>query len=361
MNDSRGPGCVTPRTPPNQPHWWTATVAPNAAPTDSRNPPVATSGTTMRAEHEREDEQGEPDDDEQVGRQGAREPLGDLDVGDRGAGQAGVGAGVSVEGVRRELEGVHGLDGGRVGGTGGGHDLEGQGVLVLAHPERDDAADAVDVPQGGGDAGLVVEHLGVRAGGVLRGQRRLRDDGTVGAGAELRRDGRVRRVRGGPGRLAAAVGEPELDPRDGDGHHPEQGDDTDQREPRLAGHEAYVPGAVLLLAVPVGDLLGRQVTRRREPRSSPCAARHHTGSHEPQHRRAHGDGDEHRDGHGGGRDENDLGEDRDRRAPAPQGDDDGGTGEHDGVAGGRHGPCDRPARSMPRRTLPRCRLTMNRA
>ena len=46
MNESSGPGWVTPSRPPSQPHWCTATVAPNAAPTDSRNPPVAMSGTT---------------------------------------------------------------------------------------------------------------------------------------------------------------------------------------------------------------------------------------------------------------------------------------------------------------------------
>ena len=46
MNDSSGPGWVTPSSPPSQPHWCTATVMPNAAPTDRRNPAVATSGTT---------------------------------------------------------------------------------------------------------------------------------------------------------------------------------------------------------------------------------------------------------------------------------------------------------------------------
>ena len=47
MNDSSGPGWLTPSTPPSQPHWCTATVAPKAAPTESRNPTVATTGTTI--------------------------------------------------------------------------------------------------------------------------------------------------------------------------------------------------------------------------------------------------------------------------------------------------------------------------
>ena len=42
MKDSSGPGWLTPSTLPSQPHWCTATVAPKAAPTESRKPAVAT-------------------------------------------------------------------------------------------------------------------------------------------------------------------------------------------------------------------------------------------------------------------------------------------------------------------------------
>src|SRR5665811_474147 len=40
-------GCSTPKTPANQPHWNTATTAPNVAATLSRNPRVAVSGTMI--------------------------------------------------------------------------------------------------------------------------------------------------------------------------------------------------------------------------------------------------------------------------------------------------------------------------
>ena len=41
-----GAGVSTPKIPLSQPHWYTATTAPNETPIDSRNPRAATTGTT---------------------------------------------------------------------------------------------------------------------------------------------------------------------------------------------------------------------------------------------------------------------------------------------------------------------------
>ena len=172
--------------------------------------------------------------------------------------------------------------------------------------------------------------------------------GAVGSRPELGRDGRVGRVRGRAGRLAPAVGQAELDLGDRDRHDPEQCDDADDGEPRVAGHEADVPGAVLLLAVVVADGAGRDVTGRAEPGLAPSAPAHDPGAHEPQHRRADGDRDEHRDGDRGGGDHSHLGEDRDAgQDERPEGDDHRGAGEHHGAAGGGHGPRDRLAQVHP--------------
>ena len=46
MNARIGPVVDPEAASPTQPHWCTATVAPNAAAIDSRKPPVAMSGTT---------------------------------------------------------------------------------------------------------------------------------------------------------------------------------------------------------------------------------------------------------------------------------------------------------------------------
>ena len=45
-NASTGPGRLTPKTPPSQPHWNTAVRMPNAAAIDSRFMTAAFSGTT---------------------------------------------------------------------------------------------------------------------------------------------------------------------------------------------------------------------------------------------------------------------------------------------------------------------------
>ena len=62
-------GCSTPNTPPNHPHWKTATTAPNVARTLSRNPRVAVNGTSSGPEDQGEHEEREPDDDQQVGQE----------------------------------------------------------------------------------------------------------------------------------------------------------------------------------------------------------------------------------------------------------------------------------------------------
>jgi hypothetical protein len=142
ITDSSGPAWCTPNRAPSHPHWCTATVAPKAAAIDSRKPPVAMSGTTMRAEDEQQDEDRQPHDDGEVGRQRRGESLRDLDVRHGLAGQAELDVLAPLELGCRELDAVERLGGRGVGRPGGGHDLEGQGRLVGADPERHDAAHA---------------------------------------------------------------------------------------------------------------------------------------------------------------------------------------------------------------------------
>ena len=299
-------------------------------------------GHDHRPEDEHEDDEREPDDHGQVGRQRPGEPLRDLDVGDGLPGEPGVAAGVAVQGRRREGDVVHGLDGGGIGRSGRGHDLEGEGVAVRTHPERHHAAHPVDVGQGRGDPGLLGEHVVVGARGVACGEGRDRDDGAVHARAELRRDRLVGRVGARAGRLAAAVGQPELDLGDRDGDHAEEGDDTEDGEPGPPRDEPDVPAAVLLLAPVVGHGAARHVTRDREAGRAPRPAGGDAVAHEAQHRGADGDGDEDGDGDRGGGDQTHLGEDRDAgEHQRGQRDDDRGAGEDDGAAGRRHRAGDR--------------------
>ena len=142
-------------------------------------------------------------------------------------------------------------------------------------PKGTHAAHAVDGHQVGRDARPARRAPRRRcAARALLGQRGHGDDRAVDAGAELVGDRRVGRVRARAGRLAAAVGQAELDLGDRDRDDAEQRDDGDDGEPRVAGDEADVPAAVLLLAVVVGDGAGRR--RRpatREPGGPPAAPR----------------------------------------------------------------------------------------
>ena len=116
-------------------------------------------------------------------------------------------------------------------------------------------------------------------------------------------------------------------------------------EPRAAGHEADVPGAVLLLAVLVDDRAGR---RRRPAMANPAAApRAPETTRVPMNRSTAGltvmatstvtatvaAATRPISARIGMPDS----------TSAPEGDDDRGAGEHDGAAGGRHGARDRLA------------------
>ena len=61
-----GPAVLTPKASLSQPHWNTATTAPNVARMLSRKPSTALSGTSRTAEHHREQDEGETHDDGQV-------------------------------------------------------------------------------------------------------------------------------------------------------------------------------------------------------------------------------------------------------------------------------------------------------
>ena len=72
-------GCSTPNRPANQPHWKTATTAPNVASDAQQEPEGRGQRHQQRPEHERQQQEREPDHDQQVGQQRVAQLARDVD------------------------------------------------------------------------------------------------------------------------------------------------------------------------------------------------------------------------------------------------------------------------------------------
>ena len=92
-----GPVVGTPSRSPNQPHWKTATTAPNEAATDSRKPSAALTGTRIERKTSSSRTRASPTTTSANGSSASAEPVGDVDR-DRGlAGDREVGAGLLLQ------------------------------------------------------------------------------------------------------------------------------------------------------------------------------------------------------------------------------------------------------------------------